>query len=224
MSCPQVLAVGREGLLQPGAHGPAPVLLPGTVLACHHCSLQAVTRGRGREQQDTCNGLFAAFKHFRSLLFPLFPALHRVIVTQLLALVSNSKEPSLHPLYLVWSRQCHAACTYLFLRTRSLSLPAARCKSCEERVALLVCSCVSRSRAQSKAGFQCEHLCVCSGCVGLLGATPGCDLAQEGSTWGTAGQAALVIPPWKGRAFLGFSGLHFGVSCLCWSTNFSGNY
>lgn len=56
------------------------------------------------------------------------------------------------------------------------------------------------------------------GCAGLLGVTPGCNSAWERSIRGTAGQAVLAIPSWRGRACLGFSELRFGVSCLCWST------
>lgn len=43
--------------------------------------------------------------------------------------------------------------------------------------------------------------------------------------WSLVGdEHSRASPPWKGRAFLSFSGQCFGVSHLCWSINLSGNY
>lgn len=64
--------------------------------------------------------LFAAFRHFRSLPFPLFPTVRSIGVTHWFQ--SDMVELSLHPLYLAWSTQCHDACAYLFLRAGSPSL------------------------------------------------------------------------------------------------------
>lgn len=63
---------------------------------------------------------------------------------------------------------------------------------------------------------------------GFSASTSACACAVQGCDswlWFQVGdEHRRASPPWKGRAFLSFSGQCFDVSCLCWSINLSGNY
>lgn len=105
--------------------------------------LQPTSRLRlwgGREQWDTCSDLFAAFEHFRSLPFPLFPTICRVRVTQTLVPARYGRavpSPSL-------SGMEHTV--PVLICSLGLGHPPF---SSKDQVSFLVCSPVSHSGAQS---------------------------------------------------------------------------
>lgn len=94
----------------------------------------------GREQWDMCSDLFAAFEHFRSLPFPLFPTICRVRVTQTLVPARYGRavpSPSL-------SGMEHTV--PVLICSLGLGHPPF---SSKDQVSFLVCSPVSHSGAQS---------------------------------------------------------------------------
>lgn len=126
-----------KGFSNVGGRGPAPIFLLGMLPTPPTSRLRL---WGGREQWDTCSDLFAAFEHFRSLPFPLFPTVCRVRVTQTLVPARYGRavpSPSL-------SGMEHTV--PVLICSLGLGHPPF---SSKDQVSFLVCSPVSHSGAQS---------------------------------------------------------------------------
>lgn len=114
----------------------------------------------------------------------LFPAIHGVGVTQLLALVSNGRELSLFIC-------CGTDNAMLLGPICSLGPGLSLFQLCDATNAKSEClfwsaASLPADELRVRQGFG-SSTCVCSSCAGLLGVTPGWDSVRERSTQGTAG-------------------------------------
>lgn len=130
----------------------------GRTWSCFHISaghiaitpyFQAAALGwKGALGHVTKSDLFAALERFTSLPFPLFPTVRGISVTQAQAGYSQIQQSC--PFTLCAWHGAHSATMPVLICSLGLGHPPF---SSKEQVSLLVCSHISHSGAQSKAGF-----------------------------------------------------------------------